>query len=171
MQCSLKENSVGNVNFGQGSNTSLENQTAFLCKGALPACGSGAAGAKWLCECCEGKALGAVRCSGVAAMMGCMNTAVCAQAGTAASVLYFYQHKEEMGAQSDAVPQVRGRGFWSLTVRSGPLWPCLAHSSQPPQLCVCLALLTGVCPTRSAVSFFVHRLLSNSTGNCSNFLK
>lgn len=132
MQCSLKENSVGNVNFGQGSNTSLENQIAFLCKGALPACGSEAAGVKWLCECCEGKALGAVRCSGVAAMMGCMNTAVCAQAGTAASVLYFYQHKEEMGAQSDVVPQVRGRGFWSLTVRSGPLWPCLAPSTASP---------------------------------------
>lgn len=72
----------------QGSNTRLEKQIAFHCKDTLPFCG-----------CCEGKAFSAVQCSGVAGVVGCIKAAVCAQAEALTSVLYFYQHEEEMGAQ------------------------------------------------------------------------
>lgn len=171
MQCSLRGRIllVMHLLARQGSNTRLEKQIAFHCKDTLPSCGSEALGVKWFCGCCEGKAFSAVQCSGVAGVVGCIKAAVCAQAEAVTSVLYFYQHEKEMGAQE----------MWCLSERPRLLvayrevwacyfWPCFAPGSQ---LCMCLSLLTDVCPRRSAVSFFTHRLLSNSTGNCSNFLK
>lgn len=101
MQCSLRGRIllVMHLLARQGSNTRLEKQIAFHCKDTLPSCGSEALGVKWFCGCCEGKAFSAVQCSGVAGVVGCIKAAVCAQAEALTSVLYFYQHEEEMGAQ------------------------------------------------------------------------